>query len=378
MHVTYRERAPGTWRLRIENGRDAEGKRRFSYETLKGNEEVAQRRRFELLNAHEQGTFSDPKKLRFGAFLDQWIKNRAALGHICRGTAETYGRITQLYVKPALGGTRVQRVTGAEIQGLYTALVGQGLSRGTVKLVHALMCGVMRSARKSKIIAANPMEEVDAPQREKAKPKAIDNASVAKLLNALRGDWKEPIVLLSLTAGLRRGEVLGLRWGDIDLDAARLRVRGQLVQYEDHSMEWKAPKSEDGTRGVSLAVETVDMLRAHRKQVAELRMKLGLGGGMDDAYVFTSNGVLPISPDRLTKSFGQLCDRIGMPKFTFHGTRHTHITSLLKRVGVAGAKAVSQRAGHANVAFTLDVYQTVFDEDERELGNISGIMGAAK
>jgi integrase len=114
------------------------------------------------------------------------------------------------------------------------------------------------------------------------------------------------------------------------------------------------------------------MLRNLRIEAGTARMAAGLGGKLDGVYVFTGFDGGPVKPGTLGIAFRRHCDGLGLTDFTFHGTRHTHITTLLARVGKAGAKAVSQRAGHADLSTTLEVYQTVFEEDDRALADLSG------
>jgi integrase len=278
------------------------------------------------------------------------------------------------------------RRSRAAIQGLYTRLLTEPrregrspLSLSSVAHLHRLLASAFKAARKVKLIKVNPMEEVQPPRPVKAMPKALDEAGVTKVLNALKGDWREPIAVAALVTGLRRGEVLGLRWKDVELDTARIHIRGQLVEYKDGTLAWVPPKTEKGLRSISIGCELVALLRRIRIEAAEWRMRAGLGGGLEDAYVFTRDGVSPIRPDGFSKSFNQLCDAIGLPDFTFHGARHTHATELLKKVGKAGAKAVSQRLGHSDITTTLGIYQRVFEGDDRELADLaSGILGGRK
>jgi integrase len=179
-------------------------------------------------------------------------------------------------------------------------------------------------------------------------------------------------MILAFTTGLRRGEVCGLRWGDIDLSNAKLTVNGQFVQYADSTVEWVPTKTDAGLRTVSLDADTVEMLRRLRAQLAERRIGAGLGGKLDEDFVFSrpSDGG-PVKPSNLGVAVRQYCDRLGFEDFTFHRARHTHLTALLARVGKAGAKAVSQRAGHADLSTTLSIYQTVFEEDDRALAELT-------
>jgi integrase len=371
MKVTYIERSPGTWRLRIETGVAPDGRRLFKYETLRGTLDDARRRRFAILAEHEQGTFAVPDKVTFGAFFTQWIETRLALKKITRSTAENYDKMLRYYLQ-AIAGKRLQRITAQDVQAIYTCMATRGdLSPNTLHHVHAIVGAAFRAARRVKIIKVNVMEEIEAPQKQRAKPRSLTEAQAGKLLASLEGCWMEPVVALTFATGLRRGEVLGLRWGDVDLDGARLHVRGQLVQYRDASVAWVPTKTEAGERTISLAPDTVAMLRQRRVAAGERRMKLGLGGKLDDAYVFSRGGAEPYRPAYLGQAFSDHCETAGFAGVTFHAVRHTHITTLLQRVGKAGAKAVSRRAGHANLSTTLEVYQTVFEEDDRALADLS-------
>lgn len=395
MQVTYLERNPGVWRLRIETGRSAPtadhpaGERQFSYETVKGVEDDARRRRFEILRAHEEGSFAKPDKMTVAGLLGRpvdkpkdfghWVAQRVALGQISRSSAENYQIMLDAHVIPKLGATRLQKLTAADIQGVYTAMLKAGQSRATVRQLHRIVRCAFKAARKTRLIVVDPMDEVEAPRVAKSQPKAIGADDMAKIVEACEGDWKYPIAVVAFGGGFRRGEVLGLRRRDVDLAGARIHVRGQLVEYHDGSNEWMPPKTEAGVRTVAISAELVDLLRGVLRAGLEARMRGGVGGdGLDDAPVFTEDGVAWIRPARLTRGFSKLCDAIGLPAFTFHGTRHTHATMLLQRVGKSGAKAVSQRLGHSDIAVTLRVYQTVLADDDRELSDIMGTICTPK
>lgn len=373
MKVTYIERSPGVWRLRIEVGKDDAGRRMFRYETLRGTEDDAGRRRYAILQAHEDGDFATPSKVTFGAYFKHWVDTRLALKKISRSTAENYNKIFDYFLKP-LAGKQLQRITAQHVQSIYTD-VAPRVSEGTLAHVHKILSAYFKAARKGKLLKVNIMEEVEAPRRPRVKPKAMTEVAAAQLIEKLDGHWLQVVVALSLVTGLRRGEVLGLRWCDVDLDGAKLHVRGQVVQYEDRSVAYVAAKTDAGTRTVSLGQEAVELLRDHRRLCAERRLKAGAGGRLDDVYVFTLDDLAgPIKPSTLTRTVWETCGG-----FHFHQARHTHLTHLLARVGKAGAKAVSQRAGHADITTTLSIYQTVFEEDDRALADMSGgLIGRRK
>lgn len=372
MHVTYIERSPGVWRLRIELGRDGDGKRLFSYETVQGTEDDAQRRRFEIVSANEQGSWVEPTKLTVACYLTQWIANRVALGVICRGSSETYGRMLENHVTGRIGGILLQKLVGGEIQALYTSLLSgpHALKPASLLVIHRFLRTAMKEARQARLIVVNPMDEVKPPRNRTARGanRAVEVEAIERLLREVAGDWKEDIVHFALGTGMRRGEICGLQWGDLDLNRGRVRITHQVVQFADGSWERKEPKTDNAVRTVSLPAPIVEMLRARRAAAAAESMRVG-GGSIDADYVFTSMGGAKLLPTNLSQAFRQLADKIGLPGFTFHGLRHTHITTLLR--DGAPAKAVSERVGHASVAFTMGVYQSVFDEDHDKLAALS-------
>jgi integrase len=380
MKVTYIERSPGAWRLRIENGVTPDGRRLFKYETLHGTLDDVRRRRFAILNEHEEGAFAEPSKVTFGSFFKQRNETRLALKKITRSTAENYENVLRFYLG-TIAGKRLQRITAQDIQAIYTEMARRGgLSMTTLHHVHAIVGAAFRAARRAKLIKVNVMEEIEAPQKDRVKPRSLTETQAMSLVTSLDDSWMQPIVALGLATGLRRGEVLGLRWGDVDLDGGRLTVRGQLVQYRDSSVVWSPTKTEAGLRSISLPADALAVIRDVRRATGELRMKLGLGGRLDDGYVFSDDGgATPHRPARLVEAFRNHCKAAGFKGVTFHAVRHTHITTLLQRVGKAGAKAVSRRAGHADLRTTLEVYQTVFEEDDRALADLSsGLIGGRK
>jgi integrase len=392
MHVTYIKRSRGAWRLRIETksapiAEHPRGERLFSYETVRGVEGDARKRRTEILRAHKGGSFALPDNLTVAGFLGRpigepkalsyWVAQRLALGNICRSTAENYQAMLDSHVIPKLGATKLQKLTSHEVQGVYTAMLKDGLHASTVQLHRIVRCA-LKGARKTRLIVVDPMDEVEAPKPVKVTPKATDAAGMARILGACEGNWKWPIAVTAFGCGLRRGEVLGLRHKDVDLAAGKLYVRGQLVKYRDGSLEWKAPKTAAGARTVAISAELVSVLRDVIRPTLEARMRSGMGAaGLDDAPVFARDGAW-INPGALSQGFAALCDRIGLPAITFHGARHTHATMLLQRVGKSGAKAVSQRLGHSDIVVTLRVYQTVFEEDDRELADLMGTIAGKR
>jgi integrase len=172
------------------------------------------------------------------------------------------------------------------------------------------------------------------------------------LLKHLKGRSIYMPVMMAASTGMRRGEILALRWKDIDLDRATLHV-AQVVEQTKAGITLKEPRTDRSRRTIALPARLVQELRHHRKEQAELRLKLGLGKSDSDLAFPTWEGVIR-SPRPFSKEFAREAEAAGVPHVTFHGLRHTHITHLL-RSGVP-VHVVSARAGHANPSITLNIY----------------------
>jgi integrase len=373
MKITCLETRPDRWRLRIETVDGATGERKFAYETVQGDHEAAARRRFEILRKHDEGSFAQPSKLTVKKYLETWLDDRQTMGIVSRLTAENERAVIGKWIVPAFGAVKLQALTARQIQDLYKAMLKKGLASITVRALHQnILRPALAEARTANLIGANPLDGVTAPQASRPAPRAFDPATVERLLRGLAGTWIEDISLFALGTGLRRGEACGLRWKDVDLAARVIHVRGELVQYSDSTLEWKEPKTEAGKRKVSLPAPVVELLSSIRGRATDLAAVRG------DAYVFT-DGADPIKPRALSSAFKHIARKCGVEgRGAFHRLRHTHITTLLQNVGREGAKAVSQRVGHANVMITLHVYQTVFENEDAGLADLAAGLFAAR
>jgi integrase len=210
----------------------------------------------------------------------------------------------------------------------------------------------MKRARALRLIARNPLEDVKRPTVERHEAEVLEPEESGVLLRAAKGTYLHTPVFIALATGLRRGEILALRWQDIDLDRQTLTVNQSLEQTRD-GLRFKAPKTKQSRRTIALSPSAVGVLQAHRVLQLEERIKLGLGrDGI--SLVFARHDGQPINPRNFSKEFSRLRKRAGVRPVTFHGLRHTHFTTLL-REGIH-PKIASERAGHASVAITMDIY----------------------
>ena len=347
-----RQRSPGSWEIKFDAGRDpVTGKRKTRFVSVKGGKKAAQQELRRLLGAVDEGRFVEPSKLTVAQYLERWLDEHAK--HAVSGkTFERYGELLRLHAIPVIGRHPLTRLEPLHIQACHSAMRERVLSAQTVKHCHRVLSQALRQAVRLRLLASNPADAVDAPRVARTEMKVLDQAQTATLLKATEGSSIYAPVLLAVTTGMRRGEILGLHWKDVDLDRSHLSVAQTLEETKAKGLVFKAPKTERSRRTITLPAIAVDGLRRHRTRQAEDRLRAGPIWIDHDLVCCRPDG-MPLSPRQLSKTFAALSRRLGLG-VRFHDLRHTHISHLL----AAGVhpKVASERAGHASISITLDVY----------------------
>ncbi len=351
-------RGTNSWRIKYEIGRDpVTGKRRTAFETVKGTKKDAQTVLAKRMTEMAEGEFVSPSKLTVADYARHWL-NTIAPAKAGAKTRERYGEIIETQIIPNIGNIALQKLDGSRIDAFYfhLAIAGRckgdgGLAPQTVLHIHRLLAQILGSAVTARKLRTSPMLGVQTtPKVHQREIRVFDDNELASLFRHLKGRPLYMPVLLAASTGLRRGEILALRWSDLDLDRATLQV-AQVVEQTKEGVRVKGPKTDRSRRTVALPERLVDELQTHRKAQAEWCLKLGLG---KSDLVFPSwTGQLQ-NPRGFSKAFSREVIAAKLPHFTFHGLRHTHITHLL-RSGVP-VHVVSARAGHANPTVTLNIY----------------------
>jgi integrase len=289
-----------------------------------------------------------------GKYMTRWLSDSAK--HTVKAPSyRAYESQIRNHIGPALGKVKLSRLTPAHLQSLYAAKLREGMKPASVRQIHSIMHKALEQAVRFNLIPTNPASKVDPPKvrQEEITPLTAEQAS--KLLDVIRNerDRFEALYVLALTTGLRIGELLGLKWGDIDLDARRLRVSRQLQRSREEDLIFTEPKAAS-RRTVDLPARTVEALKRHRKRQAEETLKAG-GAYQDNDLVFAGDLGAPIGPEKVTqRSLKPLLKRARLPEIRFHDLRHTFATLLLAR-GVHPTY-VQRALGHASVKMTLDRY----------------------
>jgi integrase len=347
------------WAVVIDIGRQ-DGKRRQKWHSGFATRREAEAALTELLARVQGGSYVEPSRLTLGAYLrDEWLP--AVKRTVRPLTYAGYERSVRIHITPRIGDLPLQQVTPARLNELYAELLergradGKGLSPGSVRQVHLALHGALAAAVRWSLLLRNVAAFADPPRQRHTHGRVWSADELRQFLEGIGGERLHPLFLVLATTGMRRGEALGGRWDDVDLDGARWRVRCTLLPVAGQVVEG-TPKSARGLRSVALDPGTVRALRQWRKQQLEERMAWGAAWS-DTGRVFTREDGSDLHPTRISETFDRLVKQSGLPRVRLHDLRHGHATLAL----AAGVhpKVVQERLGHSSVAFTLDRYSHV-------------------
>jgi integrase len=290
-----------------------------------------------------------------GEYLDRWLAD-SVKSTVRTSTYERHEEIVRLHIKPSLGRLGLKKLTPAHVRGLYSEKLDSGLlTPATVRKIHSTLHKALSQAVSDGMVPRNAADvKAPRPTPEEMRPLSEDEArTFLKAVSQSSERFEALYVLLAISTGLRRGELLGLRWDDVDLERGTLRVGRALVR-EGGRHTLGETKTKRGRRQINLTPRTVNALKAHRKKQLEAKMKLA-GLYKDHGLIFASEVGTPVNPENLVhRSFKPLLKKAGLPEIRFHDLRHTCATLLLIR-GVH-PKLVQELLGHATIAMTLDTY----------------------
>ena len=370
-----RPQGDGSWEIKFDLGRDPlTGRRITKYVTFRGTKRKAQEELTRLLGQRNDGSYVEPTKMTVAQYLNHWLEADIDR-RVAARTAARYREIVEKNIIPKLGHVPVRKLTAVHIEAFEAELQREGwvkarakqkvkegeeapiqekrgLSAQTALHVHRTLSQALGHAVRLGVLFKNPARQVKPPRPPSREIKILDKNEITTLLNAAKAVGLYVPVLVAVTTGMRRGELLALRWSDIDPTAALLTVNQSLERIKG-KFGFKSPKTKTSRRTITLPAITVQALRRHLKEQHEARLKLGLGRD-PRGLVFARPDGQPMDADTLTKAFRRLVASAKVTPITFHGLRHTHISHLLMEG--FHAKVVSERAGHAHVNITLGVY----------------------
>lgn len=368
------KRGDNSYRLRVSGGYTGEGKRITYKKTIQAKNKTEAQKELALFIAEiETGQALSAKKMRFRDYSDFWINNYA-IPNLSPKTYERYKSMLKARILPYLGNMYLDKIQPMQLMYLYQELsestyvrknVSHKLSSKTVLEHHRLLHSMLQQAVYWQMIPYNPASRVRPPKAKKPNINFYDDAQTIALIKALEGEELKfrVIILLTIFTGLRRGEVLGLEWQDINFKNSSLTVRQASQYVSSIGIYTKDPKTETSNRIISIPESIIKLLKEYQKEQLKTRLRLGKEWIETNRLFVQWNGA-PMHPDTITKWFRQFLEDKNLPHITFHGLRHTHATLLISQ-GL-DVRTVSNRLGHAQTSTTLNIYAHAFAKMDRE------------
>lgn len=354
MRGHIKKRGKNSYSVVVCLGRDP-GTGRYNYQwvTVKGTKRDAERRLAELLNHIENGTFIKPAKVTVAEYLERWLQEYAQPNLSPRGY-DRYAGIIMRYLIPEMGKVQLTQLKPEHIYRHYSAMQSKGLSAGTIRYHHAVIHKALQTALKWGMVGRNAADGVDAPRSRRNDMQTWDGFEVRHFLEAARSSAYYALFHTALYTGMRRSELLALRWRDVDLH--EIQVKRSLHHLRDGSYVFTQPKSAKSRRTIALSPTSVITLMEHKESQAEVQAQLG-GQLKQDDLVFSNEEGAPLRPNTVTRAWAMMAKKAGVKPIRLHDARHTHASLMLKQ-GVH-PKIVQERLGHASIQMTLDTYSHV-------------------
>ncbi len=315
--------------------------------------EEAERLLNQALVDRDKGLIFDAGAMTLGEYMNRWLSD-CAKGRIAHRTYDGYEQRIRDHINPGIGRIKLAKLSPANVQAFYNAKLVSGLAPGTVRTIYAVLHGALDQAVKWNLIPRNPASSVDPPKLRQEEMMVLDTEQARRFLDAARGDRWECLYVLALSCGVRRGELMGLKWLDIDFDAKTLRVNRQLQRMRDGGGLYFTQPKNASRRTIKLPEIATNALANHRKRQAKDKLKAG-PDWQDYGLVFTTIKGTPVDAQNVTaRSYKNVLKKSGVPHIRFHGLRHSCATLLLSK-GVHPTY-VQKLLGHQSIRLTLDLY----------------------
>jgi integrase len=356
-----------SWRLKYELERGDDGRRRTRYVTFRGTKREAEAELARLVYEVHTGAHVDQSKLTVAAWLHKWLASQ----NLSPRSAETIeGAVARLIA--AIGTIKLQKLRPIHLADMQLLRRdGKPVARRTFQNVRRVLKQALQAAVELELVSRNVAAVGRPVAAEEAEVCIIQAEEITAVMEALRDSELFPVVSLALATGMRRGELLALRWSDVDFTKFHVKVERSLEHTKAHGYRFKTPKTKYSRRAISIPGSTVDMLRDHRRKQLEQRMALGMGKPPTDYLVFCRHDGRPLPPNHLTHRWKQAVGG----KWTFHALRHTHASALI--AGGVDIVTISRRLGHSSPTVTLRTYSHLFHKaDTTAADAIEKVLGA--
>lgn len=394
MRGHLRKRAKRSWTIVLDVGTDDKGKRKQRWIAVEGTKRQAEAHLAETLHRLKTGDFVEPSKVTFGEWLERWLK-LAVTGQKAPRTEERYRDLVRLHITPGLGHVLLQKLNAEAIEAFYADKRNEEkpLGEATLQLIQTIIHSSLASAERKRYVPRNEAKLVDGKPRasrdthDTIKANCWEASEANTFLATARKAGPRPAAFyqLAIETGMRKAELCGLKWEDVELDAGRVTIVRQLVR-PGKEPTFRPPKgSKPGRpaiRGVDISPETVAFLRELKRHQAEAKMR-NRTAYRDNGLVFTKGWTDmskktdclgdPLQSNNLgQREFAKLLKASGVRRIKFHGLRHTAATLMLQE-GVP-VKVVSERLGHRSVTITMEIYAHALPSAQKDAAARMGAL----
>jgi len=363
MRGHIRKRGKNSWSLVVELGRDPlTGTRRQKWITVRGTRKQAEARLSEVISSLERGAYVEPTRDTIAEYLAKWLEVYA-VPNVSENTLNGYTINVRKHIIPYIGRIPLKDLRPAHVQELYSGLLASGLSPKSVRYVHTTLHEALKHAVRWELIPRNVTEAVTPPRVPRHEITVLEPRQVTAILKALQDTRLYMPVLLAVSTGMRRGEIFGLRWPDVNFERGLIHIARSMLRVENGAPVWGTTKTEGSRRSISLPAMTIRALREHERAQDVFKRVHGSAYRNHGLVVCLEDG-RAWDLSNFASAFRRAMDGLGFKGIRFHDLRHTHATMLLKE-GVH-PKIVSERLGHATVQMTLNTYSHVLPEMQKE------------
>lgn len=354
-----------SYQIVIEGDRNPiTGKRERTYKTVNGTKKQAEAKLMQMLLDAESTNVFAPSAMRLEDWMKQWLENY--LPNIEETTRVGYKEKIREYIIPAMGKLPLKSIKNSNVQAWVNGLSKKGLSPKTIRNAYNNLNAALKKAVILRMIPYNPCEGTVLPKLKKHQINVYNDTEIRDALNAAKGTDMYLIILILVATGIRRGELCGLTWGDIDFSKNQIQIHNNRVNGDVGRVIEKAPKSEAGNRVISIGNDVMRELAKARMDYIKDRNEWGAGFD-DTGYVIRHPNGKPYNPDSITQKWERFVKKHNLRPLKLHGLRHSNATSLIN-AGV-DAKVVQQRMGHSDISVTYNTYVHVLPNMDEDAAN---------
>lgn len=356
-----------SWQLTVEMPRDPiTGERKRKYKTVTGTKKEADQALRRFITELERGEYIEDNNITVSDWLQKWLEVYI-VPTVSPTTLVGYKGMIRRYIDPLIGHLQVQEMNALAVQIWVNKLKvspssGEPLTAGTIKHTYHVLRGAMDKAVQAGLIHRSPCAGIQLPKGEKKKPVIYDETQIQQLLDFARGTEMELIIDLELCMGMRRGELLGLQWQDVNWEKNQIHIIRSRVAVDGKSVV-KQPKTESGTRTLDVPEILMKKLKAYKVKCMEQKIRVGRRLLEEDFIIVHPDGK-PIYPEYVSQMFTKLQKRANLPKCRFHDLRHL-CASIMVKQGVE-VKVAQERLGHKDITTTMNIYAHVLPGSARE------------